>query len=353
MSKGMPWNPCTPDGGNGGDPCCLCTFAVGPDGSGCPFQSLQDAYDAAKAAGFGGVGNPEAWIPVLPGTYIEDLAIDLGGIAFTGVQGEQADSGSAPTLLGEVLIGTPIGEAERYSWSGINVFPQDGDAFRWASFGSGAELRIAECILSGNTAFQQVSGSDSGQDTSFLEEVTLLGRGQGNGAAPPALFLDDAAICFGRNLLIELTESPSTDAVQTQASANDVQFEFVESDIRGQVDIGGTTVGIIKRCTVGSPALGFPIVVTAPASLTTENVCLRGTDTGISGTGDLRYAQLTLDGPFAGGAVAVGGVVVPMGVRGAENDLYTPAVLANWSGLAPASVADALDRIAAAIGPIA
>jgi hypothetical protein len=32
---------------------------------------------------------------------------------------------------------------------------------------------------------------------------------------------------------------------------------------------------------------------------------------------------------------------------------YTPAVLADWSGVAPANLADALDRIAAALGPIA
>jgi hypothetical protein len=32
--------------------------------------------------------------------------------------------------------------------------------------------------------------------------------------------------------------------------------------------------------------------------------------------------------------------------------IYSPAVVANWSGTAPASVADALDRIAAKIGPI-
>ncbi len=31
---------------------------------------------------------------------------------------------------------------------------------------------------------------------------------------------------------------------------------------------------------------------------------------------------------------------------------YTPAVLANWSGIAPTSVEDALNRIAAAVGPI-
>jgi len=35
------------------------------------------------------------------------------------------------------------------------------------------------------------------------------------------------------------------------------------------------------------------------------------------------------------------------------NESYVPAVVANWSGTAPSSVANALDRIAAKIGPIA
>jgi hypothetical protein len=36
----------------------------------------------------------------------------------------------------------------------------------------------------------------------------------------------------------------------------------------------------------------------------------------------------------------------------ASQDAYTPAVIANWSGTAPTSVANALDRIAAHTGPI-
>jgi hypothetical protein len=36
----------------------------------------------------------------------------------------------------------------------------------------------------------------------------------------------------------------------------------------------------------------------------------------------------------------------------AQNRAYTPAVLANWSGTAPTSIKNALDRIAAALGPI-
>lgn len=36
----------------------------------------------------------------------------------------------------------------------------------------------------------------------------------------------------------------------------------------------------------------------------------------------------------------------------AANVNYTPAIVGNWSGTAPTSVANALDRIAAHVGPI-
>jgi hypothetical protein len=36
----------------------------------------------------------------------------------------------------------------------------------------------------------------------------------------------------------------------------------------------------------------------------------------------------------------------------ASQDTYTPSAVANWSGVAPTSVANALDRIAAHVGPI-
>jgi len=39
--------------------------------------------------------------------------------------------------------------------------------------------------------------------------------------------------------------------------------------------------------------------------------------------------------------------------RGSDNISYTPAVVADWSGTAPVDVKSALDRIAAAVGPIA
>jgi hypothetical protein len=46
------------------------------------------------------------------------------------------------------------------------------------------------------------------------------------------------------------------------------------------------------------------------------------------------------------------GTVVPNEVDSASFMKYSPSNLANWSGTAPSSVADALDRIAAHVGPI-
>jgi hypothetical protein len=47
-----------------------------------------------------------------------------------------------------------------------------------------------------------------------------------------------------------------------------------------------------------------------------------------------------------------GGGITYFNFEKAEFVNYVPAVLPNWSGIPPTSVADALDRIAAAIGPI-
>ena len=47
-----------------------------------------------------------------------------------------------------------------------------------------------------------------------------------------------------------------------------------------------------------------------------------------------------------------GGAPPPILLTPANALNYTPVVLANWNGLKPANVSDALDRIAAKIGPI-
>ena len=46
------------------------------------------------------------------------------------------------------------------------------------------------------------------------------------------------------------------------------------------------------------------------------------------------------------------GLVLPAAIDNAGGVAYAPSVLANWSGVAPSSTANALDRIAAKIGPI-
>lgn len=55
--------------------------------------------------------------------------------------------------------------------------------------------------------------------------------------------------------------------------------------------------------------------------------------------------------PLKSKLTLLGGTSITL-VNDAYGLAYTPAILANWSGIAPTSVSDALDRIAAMIGPI-
>lgn len=69
--------------------------------------------------------------------------------------------------------------------------------------------------------------------------------------------------------------------------------------------------------------------------------------------GDLLYnpttGALSVRGQTAGGSP----VEVEIGtVTSAQSFAYTPANLVKWSNVAPSSIADALDRIAASVGPI-
>jgi hypothetical protein len=74
---------------------------------------------------------------------------------------------------------------------------------------------------------------------------------------------------------------------------------------------------------------------------------------GVAGS-TIAYAyDATWPGNPANPFFAFGGIYAPPVVSDKALSMsYAPAVLANWSGTAPTSVANALDRIAAKIGPI-
>jgi len=58
-----------------------------------------------------------------------------------------------------------------------------------------------------------------------------------------------------------------------------------------------------------------------------------------------------VDGQVASNAlyIMLGDMLVPQ----STNDYYTPAVGTDWTGADPTTIAEAIDRIAAALGPIA
>jgi hypothetical protein len=104
---------------------------------------------------------------------------------------------------------------------------------------------------------------------------------------------------------------------------------------------GGTAVGVVALV---SSKVNSSAAITFPAGWTViaYNTFIRG--------------NVTNNGTFSQRGSWIGGTFTNAGTWTCENKStmvgYTPAILANWSNVTPTSVANALDRIAAAIGPI-
>lgn len=72
----------------------------------------------------------------------------------------------------------------------------------------------------------------------------------------------------------------------------------------------------------------------------------------LSGTGNIICVNQSLTATLSQTQPSAIGSLMFLDNVSANNMMYMPAVVGNWSGTAPSSVANALDRIAAQIGPI-
>jgi hypothetical protein len=107
------------------------------------------------------------------------------------------------------------------------------------------------------------------------------------------------------------------------------------------------------------PAPGTPIVFVeagglfvAYVSVSAQNFSFLFTGSEIAGAvgGTLQWENDSTQAPFS--AAGFLGTVIQVPMSDALNVPYEPANVANWNGAAPSSLANALDRIAAKIGPI-
>lgn len=150
---------CPPELGDGGTP-GLTPYTVGPEEVGAPYQSLQEAIDAAEADGFGtnGTLGLPAFIYVLPGwANLEDVTIPDGNFYIIGTSswtqtifnGESSTASLSGTVTvdGRSAGGRTSGAVVR--WEGVDVIPSTpgNAAFILDGSSGSAVLSIAKCLV--------------------------------------------------------------------------------------------------------------------------------------------------------------------------------------------------------------
>jgi hypothetical protein len=187
---------------------------------------------------------------------------------------------------------------------------------------------------------------------------------------------------------VTITGTDFNSTLQFQGAAsilpttNDLTIENVTIDAHGPASVWAPSSGVailkLDNSLVESVAGAAPFLdQTAAGGLSTlilDNLAQLGdgvhaavtVDAGATLALTLANSSTALANALAGAGTAIVGlnsdstITLPQGVGTltiiqnsiAKNIAYTPAVLANWSGVAPSSVANALDRIAAKITPI-
>lgn len=316
-------------------------FVVGPAGSGAPYETINAAMAAAIVAGFSGVGNDPAYIGVLPGVYAEDILVDTDGFLFQGLAPQLGITGiQAATLVGTVTINIPTGTAadSTGSWDGIEIAPVAGAGIDFA--GTSPQSYTFSNFLLTITSSLQYSNDQSSSGLTF-QNVS----GGGNVGATPVIEFtaaSDGTVFFKNGCLIQ--GQATSLAIQVLAGSGilidchdcvffgavDVEDGLFSADgchfraagTQSSVDVGAAGAALITNCTIES---GNANAFVNAGSLTLGGNSFSNTNIGISGAGTFIDTSLT----------------------------YVVDATLDWTGADPTTVKEALDRIAAAIGPIA
>jgi hypothetical protein len=229
-----------------GSETCLNTFLVSPDANLAPYQTIQDAYDAAVAAGANSI-NP-AKVLVCPGEYTEDVTMSQAGIDIVACAPDDYNELRTGTVSGGPfgvtrLIGTvtiDIGGTgatdplTTCAWRGIDISASSvngaihfiGDQYQYAF--------VSDCAIVNDTeaAVELVNTGTSAVDDSTLDiircglENTEVASASAFDVVDGRLILSDC-VCSGNN--------PNTIAAGALAS-------ITGSRILNQTSVAGTLV---------------------------------------------------------------------------------------------------------------
>ncbi len=308
--------------------CPSTVLTVGPD---CQFETIQSAIDFADA-NLSPSLTQTVVVQVAPGEYTEDLTlrpfIEVEGI------GSQLPVNVIGSAAIEIATGNPL---SAFILRKITLTPAISINPTLTIGGADVvTVRLEEVQVTGVLSYLN-SNADS--DISIFRSAIEVG------AIP-------AAIVLGGNAASTCTIEYSSVSVGLPGSniAIDVNSGRLVTryvDIDGIVDFAASTTGLLLFSQLNG-STQESMTIGAGASVEAYNCDMRsnnGSGSVVSGGGGtLEFANMTLSGTakdFTGATITD------------QSEAYDEAVGANWSNTSPLTVKNALDRIAAAVGPIA
>lgn len=237
---------------------CLTAFLVAPVASMANFTSIQDAYDAAVAAG-AGASNP-AKVLVCPGTYTEDIVMDTPGVDIIAVDVDRATTRSSafgPTILqGQVTINldnNPGGPGfNRCQWIGIDIVPNPAAPTLPLLSLEGAEdqaANISDCQMVSSVdpaTGAIIEASNSGVSSASFVRTNVLWSSPTPGACECLSISSSMRISIDSSRLAAQPFGADDfgSAIELTAAATAAQINVSNSRLAGRVAAGAGTSSI-------------------------------------------------------------------------------------------------------------
>lgn len=321
--------------------CCSEVFAVSPPEIGCPYQSIQEAIDAAFA--YSQQFDAFGFVHVLTGTYEEDVSAARGVI----VRGEFG-SLLKGTLTIDLGPGVPR-DQNITAWVGVDIEQENGPGVHFTGSNAQAMLmsRFSSETANGSPMLIDNDGGTPA-DPSFIDmdnvDLTAL-----SGNPEPALDLRGGVVLG--NEVSAFHEDVDT-GLSAQLSSPAVGGFFRTGSFEGRILINEGVV-VLRSSEVVAEGVAAVQIGDAGICIAQDTVIDCDVSPAVDGTGVFAYANIIFSA--SQGIAGTLAFVAPQAVQGSENLVYA-ATPASWAGAAPTRQQDATSRlaafVAANIGPI-
>ena len=301
-------------------------FLVGPPSSGAPFNSIQDAIDAAGDRTLQTIAN----VIVLGGQYVEDVSMRRGVTVF-GIGGAQV----VGTVTFNLSGGAPLPEDNSTVLQNMIIQPSAGRGV--VVTGPNFQNVVLSNVIINSVGGAGLEMSNAGIDGGNSSTVLCNGAQiNANGAfaldqSSGFVFVSDTS--FGR-------ESNTLTSVSITGGAH----ILIQSRVDGDVLIGpGVGFAGYSYTAFGSDAQPA-IIVNAFASIEQCSIQTNASPA-ISGTGAVVYTDLA----YLGGGRGLDPTLAFSFDTGQAYQPFLPGAAAAWGPPAPNTIGDAIDRIVIAM----